>query len=356
MIHQKISIIIPIFNAEKYINGCLSSIISQTYVDWECICVDDESSDKSLEIIHRFSASDPRFRVVQQSNGGPGVARNTGLKEVKSEFFTFVDADDLVHRKMLEKLFYLERQYKADLVVCSYQRFYSDSEFDADGIVDGGSEGEPAVFEAPMLPMMRDWRRFRVHPHGKLYKLSVHCDLRFPGLRGPEDAYASIDVYARSKKAVFTSERLYGYREVPTGLTQSVAKYRNYIYGDTQVAIHCQEVFSEHGIADDVTEKVAMTYVMRIFHYANEMAVDSRLAIGERRNLMSLAFKGICDIRRHVAGRFQIVPPIHYLTFFAIRFKLLWLLELRHRVKRVLKAVFQDRIFNKPFRQEGAVR
>ena len=301
MAHQKISIIIPVFNAESYLNGCLSSIISQTFGNWECICVDDESSDKSLDIIHRFSRRDPRFRVIHQSNAGPGVARNTGLKEVRSEYFTFVDADDLLHCKMLERMLYFMRQYKADLVVCSYQRFFSDGEFDTAGIIERDSEGELEVFEAPMLPMMVDWRRFRVHPFGKLYKLSVHGNLRFPSLRGSEDAYASIDVYARSKKAVFSSERLYGYREVSTSLTQSVDKYRNYIYGDTQVAIHCKEVFSEHGIADAATEKVAMTYVMRIFHYANEMAVDSRLAMEDRRSLMSLAFKGICDVRRHVS-------------------------------------------------------
>jgi glycosyltransferase involved in cell wall biosynthesis len=347
-----ISIIVPVFNAQMFLESCLNSISVQTFKEWECICVDDDSTDGSLDIIQKFSATDPRFRVIRQTNGGPGTARNNGLSKARGEYFTFIDADDLVHREMLGKLLQLSLKYESDLVVCGFQRFFSDSEFDSSGRTERDSEEDLEIFKASMLPMMVNWRKFRVHPHGKLYKSSFHRCLRFPNLRGPEDAFVSIDIYARSKKAVFSSEHLYGYREVMTGLTQSVDKYRNYIYGDAKVAVHCKKVFSEHGIDDVATEKVAMTYVMRIYHYVNEMAVDPRLSIEEQRSLMGLAYKGICDVRRHVAGRYQVIPSIHYLTFFALKFKLLWLLKFRHRIKRVLKTFIRSRIVREsPFKK-----
>jgi glycosyltransferase involved in cell wall biosynthesis len=338
-----------------FLESCLNSISTQTFKEWECICVDDESTDGSLKILQNFMASDPRFLVIPQTNGGPGTARNTGLSNARGEYFTFIDADDMVHSEMLARLLLLAQQYEADLAICKYYRFNSDERFSSTARATKDSNGKPEVFIAPMLPKMMDWRRFRVHPHGKLYKSAVHSSLQFPNLRGPEDAYASVDVYARSKRVVFSQERLYGYREVSTGLTQSVDRYRNYIYGDAKVAIHCQEVFLQNGIGNKVTEVVAMPYIMRIFHYVNEMAVDPLLSSKEQKSLMNIAFKGICDVRKHVAGRYKVIPNIHYFTFYAIRFELLWLLKFRQQIKRVLKMIFSRRIFREsPFQQRLA--
>ncbi len=111
-----ISIIVPVYNAEAHVAECLSSIQSQTFKDWECICVDDGSTDESPSIVEQFALNDPRFRLIQQKNGGPGVARNTGLESAKGESFTFVDADDLVHPEMLKRLLGLVKTYGADLV------------------------------------------------------------------------------------------------------------------------------------------------------------------------------------------------------------------------------------------------
>jgi len=323
-----ISIIVPVYNAQTYVAGCLSSIQAQTFRDWECICVDDGSSDESPIIVKGFAAKDVRFRLIRQKNGGPGAARNTGLKAAQGEYFTFVDADDLVHPELLERLLDLARSHDADLVVCDYFRFESDDEFRISVQNPELLAGETEVYVAPLLPEMVNWRKFRVHPMGKLYQRACHGELQFPHLYGAEDAYASFDIYGRSSRAVFSQMRLYGYRVVGDGLTRSVSKYGNYITGDAQVAVHCDAVLSEHGVSNAITEQIVRPYVMRIFGFLNDMSIDKRLLKEDKKSLIALADEGLQNIKQCIAGKYRVVPPVHYAPYCAVRLRALWLLML----------------------------
>ena len=331
--HACISIIVPVYNAKAYVAESLSSIQGQTFKDWECICVDDGSSDESPSIVEGFAAKDSRFRLIRQKNGGPGAARNTGLENACSEYFTFVDADDLVHPQMLERLLDLAKGHCADLVVCDYFCFESDDEFRMSVLNPEFSAGEVEVEKAPLFPAMVNWRKFRVHPWGKLYLRARHGKLRFPHLCGSEDAYASFDVYRRSNCAVFSKMHLYGYRVVEDGLVHSVSKYRNYIMGDAQVAVHCEAVCSEHGVSSAVTKQLFMPYVMRMFGYLNEMSIEARLSQEEKKKLIQLAREGFRDIKRSFAGKYRIVPFVHYIPYSAVRLRALWLLVLWQYVR-----------------------
>lgn len=321
-----ISVIIPVHNAHRYIADCLSSIQRQTCGDWECICVDDGSSDESPRIVENFAAKDRRFSLIRQKNAGPGEARNTGLEVARGEYFTFVDADDLVHPQLLERLLCLAQTHRADLVVCDYFRFESDDEFGVSVLNPECLADEAAVERSPLLPQMVDWRKLRVHPWGKLYHHVQHGGLRFPRLCGPEDAYASFDVYGRSDCTVFSKMRLYGYRVVDGGLTRSVSRYRNYITGDAQVAVHCEAVCREHGVSNAVRKQLIAPYVMRMFGLLNQMSTDARLSKKEKKSLIQLAHKGFRDIRRSVAGNYGSVPLVHCVPYCAVRLRALWLL------------------------------
>lgn len=101
-VQPHISIIIPVYNKEAYIDRCLSSILKQTYTSFECIIIDDGSTDKSYEICKKYSEMDSRIRILQQKNKGPSSARNKGLAEVISPWVTFVDADDYLIPSYLE--------------------------------------------------------------------------------------------------------------------------------------------------------------------------------------------------------------------------------------------------------------
>ena len=118
-----ISIIIPIFNAEEFLEDCLNSIKAQTYSDFEVLCVNDGSNDGSEKICKCFSASDSRFIYIRQLNLGVSAARNKGLDEAKGDYVCFVDADDLIAPSFLEML--LIHASNKDLVICDYTRNYS---------------------------------------------------------------------------------------------------------------------------------------------------------------------------------------------------------------------------------------
>ena len=116
--HNMISIIIPIYNAEKYLNECLKSIQQQTFSDFEVLMVDDGSKDSSAEICTTFERDDSRFHYVHQENAGVSVARNTGLARAKGEWISFVDADDTVDENFLQEM--LNQSDGVDLVSCDF--------------------------------------------------------------------------------------------------------------------------------------------------------------------------------------------------------------------------------------------
>lgn len=113
-----ISIIIPIYNSEKTLRGCLDGISAQTFSDWECILVDDGSRDKSLSICQEYASRDNRFKVYHKENGGVSSARNIGLDNAKGDFVTFCDSDDSVTPNWLENFDVLSNK---DLIIQGYK-------------------------------------------------------------------------------------------------------------------------------------------------------------------------------------------------------------------------------------------
>lgn len=111
----QVSIIIPIYNTEKYLHKCLDSIIAQTFADWECILVDDGSTDNSPQICDAYTQKDSRFYVIHKTNGGVSSARNAGLNHAKGKFIAFADSDDWVEETWLQE--FIENIEGVDLVM-----------------------------------------------------------------------------------------------------------------------------------------------------------------------------------------------------------------------------------------------
>ena len=114
----EISIIIPVYNAEKYLAECLESIISQTFADIEVLCINDGSKDSSLEILNTFAAKDKRIKVFSQENSGPAKARNVGLENAQGEFLMFCDSDDTYEPTMCEDMLTAIKTHDVDFVMC----------------------------------------------------------------------------------------------------------------------------------------------------------------------------------------------------------------------------------------------
>lgn len=119
----KISVIVPVYNVEKYLRECLDSIVSQTFKDIEIICVNDGSTDSSLEILNEYEQKDGRIKVLSQNNSGASAARNKGIAASCSPYITFVDADDLVDISAFEKMLECLERNDADYVYCRIERF-----------------------------------------------------------------------------------------------------------------------------------------------------------------------------------------------------------------------------------------
>ena len=115
----KISVIVPVYNVEEYLDVCLDTIIMQTFKDFEVICVDDGTQDSSGEILDKYALFDKRIKVIHQENKGLSGARNTGVEAANGEYIMFVDSDDYISPLMLENLYKNVKQNKSDFVFCN---------------------------------------------------------------------------------------------------------------------------------------------------------------------------------------------------------------------------------------------
>ena len=115
-----VSLIIPVYNAEKTLDRCIESIQSQTFTDWEIILIDDGSQDKSADICDKYAISDTRIHVFHQKNGGVSSARNTGIRTAKGQYLMFIDSDDTIEVTFLADYIAAIQSMKADVVVGGY--------------------------------------------------------------------------------------------------------------------------------------------------------------------------------------------------------------------------------------------
>ncbi len=115
-----ISVIIPVYNVEKYLSRCLDSVLNQTFSDWEAICVDDGSPDNSAKILAKYARRDSRFRVIHKDNGGLSDARNVGVAAARGDYVLFLDSDDFIHPQTLEITHNMAICHGADMVSFKY--------------------------------------------------------------------------------------------------------------------------------------------------------------------------------------------------------------------------------------------
>ena len=124
----EISVIVPIYNVEKYLGPCIDSILAQTFKDFELILVDDGSPDRCGKICDEYERVDKRIRVIHQENSGLSAARNVGLDVMVGKYVTFIDSDDLVDKRFLEELYDNLQNDKAQISLCQFQEFENISE------------------------------------------------------------------------------------------------------------------------------------------------------------------------------------------------------------------------------------
>ena len=230
----KVSVIIPVYNAERYLKKCLDSICVQTLKEIQIICVNDGSTDDSLKILQDFARKDCRFIVLSQTNQYAGVARNKGMKYAVGKYLAFLDADDYFEPDMLEKMYLRAEEDNLEVVMCRFSRYdeqtgemvipgrtFEDSFFHDKEVFSGISLKHAGIFQ-----ITNGWA------WDKLFRTDFvqQCGYEFSDFRSSEDGFFSYMLVARAKRMSYMDDILVTHR-VNELNSLSSTKEKNWLNG-----------------------------------------------------------------------------------------------------------------------------
>ena len=217
----KISVIVPIYNVEKYLGECIESIINQTYKNLEIILIDDGSTDNSYKICEQYKSIDDRIKVIHKMYGGVSQARNTALEIATGEFISFIDSDDWINLKFYEIMMKNMIKYDSDIVVCNFNYVYKDK------IKNRNIEETIRIFnkEEAMREIIEEGLIYSV-VWGKLYKTKLIDNIKFKENKINEDEFFTYKICAKAKRIVYIPETLYQYRQRPNSIMSNYSVKR----------------------------------------------------------------------------------------------------------------------------------
>ena len=207
----QVSIIVPVYQVEKYLRQCIDSILAQTFTDFELILVDDGSKDRSGTICDEYAGIDGRVRVIHKENGGLSDARNTGLERAVGKYFMFVDSDDYIASTMVEHLYNSIQSERADIAICNFCHV-----FDKKEKKDFSTDIKAEVLRGKEIFYYRKNDRsygFWTVAWNKLYKRETFRNIRFRFGKYHEDEFWANDIYQMDIRVVTIPECLYYYRQ-----------------------------------------------------------------------------------------------------------------------------------------------
>lgn len=207
---KKVSIVVPVFNTEKYLTACLNSISGQSYQNLEAIIVDDGSTDNSAELCKKYANKDVRFKYFYQKNNGVSSARNRGMQEMTGDYVMFVDSDDEIDKNMLETLVTVLEGNDAEVVSCGVNYIATD----------GALSREPENQDMEITEGEMVLKGFLKNEYGqsacaRLYLVSTIKDITFStGVKINEDKLFIYDVFSKTNKHVCLVAPMYSYRQI----------------------------------------------------------------------------------------------------------------------------------------------
>ena len=207
----EVSIIVPVYQVEKYLRQCIDSILAQTFTNFELILVDDGSKDGSGKICDEYAEKDERINVIHQKNSGAAAARNNGMNKMTGKYFTFIDGDDYIAPNMVECLYKNIQNENVDISACNYRYFFKDDEKK-----DFYTENKAEILTGAEIFYNRKNERnygFWTVVWNKLYKREVFEKVKFRFGKYYEDEFWANDIYQMDIKVGIVSDCLYYYRQ-----------------------------------------------------------------------------------------------------------------------------------------------
>lgn len=232
-----VSIIVPVYNVEKYVRRCLDSLVNQDCsCNYEIIIINDGSQDGSSDIINEFEQSYDFIRAITQENSGLSAARNRGITEAKGKYVALVDSDDFVEPGYISAMYELAEKHNADIVQCRYRNYFEKSQSSMNILFShrkGVADGEKALGNLITDVTVRSYA------WNKLYKRSIFVDngIKYPDRRLFEDLMTTPKLFSHAKKVAFTRDVLYNYSHRSDSITGCAGRKMVEGYRDAVVSL-----------------------------------------------------------------------------------------------------------------------
>lgn len=265
MEQPKVSVVIPIYNVEKYLDRCVESVVNQTYKNIEIILVDDGSTDSCPAMCEEWAKKDSRIKVIHKANAGLGMARNTGIDNASGEYIFFFDSDDYVDRTIVEKCVASALDNESDVVIFGYSNSFENGTEEKAKLKLFATVFEGEQIQNKLLPAMYTYDMgFGISAWGKMYRLGAikNNNLRFMSEREiiSEDAYFALEFYLRINKASIVDESLYFYYKRNDSLSRIYKKGRQ--EENDKFIQKSLDYIKENGLPDTVKKHITARYHM----------------------------------------------------------------------------------------------
>lgn len=285
MLNKKVSVILPVYNAENYIQKCIESILNQSYSNIELIIVNDGSVDNSKIIIDEYSELDERIKKFHIDNSGPSFARNLGIDSAVGEFILFVDADDYINRNMIKELVSMIND-ESDLVICGYKSDFPDrtesKRLDYDFMENNHLNKKQFLEHFGVL-----FRYYYInYPWNKLYRTSIIIENRIQfdnSIKWGEDLIFNLEYFKYCNAFSFVKKDLYVYNQ--NNVSSITSNYNKFFFENQSVMYRKTIEFLDSELAytdrnkEIINSRIADVIIASLIHLVNKKAKLSRKEI-----------------------------------------------------------------------------
>ena len=322
-----VSVIIPIYNVEKYLRKCLDTIVNQTFVNIEIILVNDGSIDGSKNICEEYKIKDNRIKLINKNNGGLSDARNVGISNAKGDYLIFIDSDDFVELDMIEILYKSVVENNADIAVCGFDYYMNDLFYKKIN-----QKNKIQIFnrEQSILRMLDINDVFGWTAWNKIYKKDLFFNLKYPKGKLYEDMATTYKLILNSSKVIFLPEIKYHYR-IRANSIMTKKSLDNKENDRREIA---ERMYNDLKVEFKENKKVLKE--VDVFLITQYMEIINTMVLTDMYNIEIIKFvkkKILEKLKSIFVSNICIVKKIQYLTFF-LSYKLYKCIYIRKESKK----------------------
>ncbi|MCO7124213.1 glycosyltransferase [Sporolactobacillus shoreicorticis] len=290
-----ISVIVPVFNVEKYLSRCVQSILHQTYTNLEILLIDDGSIDHSGEICDHFALQDNRVKVIHKKNGGLSDARNVGLTTASGSYISFIDSDDFIHKDMLHIMIDTSIHHQSDVVEVGYREVFNDQNALTDQISNTPNDVTSYETKNAVVNCLLNHHSI-INVWNKLYKKELWDHIRFPVGKFYEDYFVTYKIINSVNKVVEINQEMYFYfqrKDSIMGSSFSLQKFENHFEANLKMMNYIADHHSE--LLPLASIRYYETAIVFLFDL-----LDKKKGIANYRVIASRARKELLNSRRYI--------------------------------------------------------